>query len=164
MLGDDLLVRPRHGRIRLMGRWIHFPLKPVDLLLHAHPRFKLGVAADALGKLAPPPRARRTARQRDVRERAARPGSAARSASSFYFPYAWKMWGQGPETLSPIQAKKRVSAGSLGRMVKRVLEGARGQKGMRGHFFYPAPGLRADLARLPRGRARLGATFELEPG
>ncbi len=26
LLGDDLLDRPRHGRIRLLGRWIHFPL------------------------------------------------------------------------------------------------------------------------------------------
>jgi len=33
LLGDDLLDRPRHGRIRLCGRWIHFPLKPIDLAL-----------------------------------------------------------------------------------------------------------------------------------
>ena len=31
LLGDDLLDRPRHGRIRLCGRWVHFPLKPLDL-------------------------------------------------------------------------------------------------------------------------------------
>lgn len=33
LLGDDLRDRPRHGRIRLLGKWIHFPLKPVDLML-----------------------------------------------------------------------------------------------------------------------------------
>ncbi|MCB2117079.1 MAG: NAD(P)/FAD-dependent oxidoreductase, partial [Rhodobacteraceae bacterium] len=27
LLGPDLLLQPRHGRIRLGGRWIHFPLK-----------------------------------------------------------------------------------------------------------------------------------------
>jgi len=32
LLGDELLDRPRHGRIRLRGRWIHFPLKPLDLI------------------------------------------------------------------------------------------------------------------------------------
>lgn len=37
VLGDDLLTRPRHGRIRLMGRWLHFPLKPVDLMLRVPP-------------------------------------------------------------------------------------------------------------------------------
>src|SRR5262245_54705249 len=25
LLGADLLERPRHGRIRLRGRWVHFP-------------------------------------------------------------------------------------------------------------------------------------------
>ena len=43
LLGDDLLDRPRHGRIRLLGRWIHFPLRPLDLAAHAHPRFTGGV-------------------------------------------------------------------------------------------------------------------------
>src|SRR5688572_32285972 len=33
LLGDDLLDRPRHGRIRLSGKWIHFPLQPFDLAL-----------------------------------------------------------------------------------------------------------------------------------
>ena len=33
-VGDDLLDRPRHGRIRLLGRWVHFPLKAADLALH----------------------------------------------------------------------------------------------------------------------------------
>ena len=33
ILGDDLLLRPRHGRIRLGGSWIHFPLKPIDAML-----------------------------------------------------------------------------------------------------------------------------------
>ena len=31
LVGDDLLDRPRHGRILLSGRWVHFPLKPFDL-------------------------------------------------------------------------------------------------------------------------------------
>ncbi len=43
LLGDDLLERPRHGRIRLMGRWLHFPLKAPDLALHSPPRFAFGV-------------------------------------------------------------------------------------------------------------------------
>lgn len=46
LLGDDLLDRPRHGRIRLRGRWIHFPLKPVDLALRLPPSFALGAAAE----------------------------------------------------------------------------------------------------------------------
>ena len=53
MLGDDLLDRPRHGRIRLRGRWIHFPLKPIDLALRLPPGFTFGVAADMVGRVVP---------------------------------------------------------------------------------------------------------------
>ena len=42
LLGGDLLDRPRHGRIGLLGRWIHFPLKPADLMLRMPPGFALG--------------------------------------------------------------------------------------------------------------------------
>src|SRR5262249_28107284 len=102
LLGDDLLDRPRHGRIRLMGRWIHFPLKPVALALHARMRFKLGVVADALGAGA---RRRQAASSDETFASVLRAGLGPTICDSFYFPFAWKMWGQGPETLSPIQAK-----------------------------------------------------------
>ena len=46
LLGNDLLDRLRHGRIRLCGRWIQFPLKPSDLALGLPPSFSFGVAAD----------------------------------------------------------------------------------------------------------------------
>ena len=57
LLGGDLLDRPRHGRIGLMGRWIHFPLKPLDLALRLPPSFGLGAARDAATKRfrVPPP-------------------------------------------------------------------------------------------------------------
>jgi protoporphyrinogen oxidase len=47
LLGDDLRDRARHGRIRLRGQWVHFPLKPFDLLRHVDPGFALGAARDA---------------------------------------------------------------------------------------------------------------------
>src|SRR5439155_876106 len=53
LLGADLLDRPRHGRIRLRGRWIHFPLKPLDLALRLPPAFALGTAGDLVARLLP---------------------------------------------------------------------------------------------------------------
>src|SRR5262245_15223254 len=53
LLGADLLDRPRHGRIRLRGRWIHFPLKPLDLALRLPPGFALGTAADMVARVLP---------------------------------------------------------------------------------------------------------------
>ena len=49
-VGPDLLWRPRHGRIRLKGRWIHFPLKPVDLLLRLPKTFTAQLLWDAVTK------------------------------------------------------------------------------------------------------------------
>ena len=57
-LGDDLLLRVRHGRILLRGRWIHFPLKPIDLLLRLPKGFAVGILADLCRKLRPAPRRR----------------------------------------------------------------------------------------------------------
>jgi protoporphyrinogen oxidase len=133
LLGDDLLDRPRHGRIHLRGRWIHFPLKPVDLLLRLDPAFGLGAFRDMLF------------RDRSVREDnfanvlAATLGPTI--CDEFYFPYARKIWGEDPRTLSGIQARKRVAAGSFAKLIRKVLNAVPGFKPpLAGRFFYPRQG------------------------
>src|SRR6185295_12802554 len=49
-LGADLLDRPRHGRIRLLGKWVHFPLKPADLLFHLDKGFAFASARHMVAK------------------------------------------------------------------------------------------------------------------
>jgi protoporphyrinogen oxidase len=49
----------------------------------------------------------------------------------FYFPYARKLWGREPEELSGIQARKRVSAGSFTKLLKRLVKPPGG-----GFFYY----------------------------
>ena len=56
LLGDDLRHRVRHGRIRLRGKWLHFPIKATDLLLHLDKRFALGMATDLVRKAILPKR------------------------------------------------------------------------------------------------------------
>ena len=58
LLGDDLLFLTRHGRILLKGHWIHFPLKPVDLLLRLPKSFALRAIADMARKIEPRPHAK----------------------------------------------------------------------------------------------------------
>src|ERR1700691_1677961 len=41
LMEEDLLDRPRHGLIRLENQWIHFPLKPADLLLRMPKKFAM---------------------------------------------------------------------------------------------------------------------------
>jgi protoporphyrinogen oxidase len=172
LLGDDLLARPRHGRIRLLGRWIHFPLRPTDLALHAHPRFTSGVIADLALKT--------------VRRRASPPHGPETFASvlehglgsticrEFYFPYARKIWGLEPTEISPVQAWRRVSAGSIGKLIKRLIPGTggKGARGRKGIFYYPRRGygqisdsLRS-AAEQSGARIRLGTTasrIDLDP-
>jgi protoporphyrinogen oxidase len=134
-LGDDLLDRPRHGRIGLRGRWIHFPLKPADLLLRLDPGFALGSLRDAVLK---PFRSKGTESSfADVLMASLGPTIC----ESFYFPYAWKMWGRSPTELSAIQARRRVSASSFTKLIRKVLNSVPGFKPKgAGRFFYPRRG------------------------
>jgi protoporphyrinogen oxidase len=159
LLGDDLLTRPRHGRIRLMGRWLHFPLRPADLALRAHPRFALGVGLDLAGKLLPRPGSAGPESFASVLQR----GLGATICREFYFPYARKIWGVEPEALSAIQARKRVSAGSLGKMLRRLLPGGTGSgaANTKGVFYYPRRGYGQISEALHEAALAAGAQIEL---
>lgn len=135
LLGDDLLIRPRHGRIRLMGRWIHFPLRPVDLLLRMHPKFSIGVALDLISKVMPG----KVVAENETFGSVLSNGLGKTICTEFYFPYAKKIWGLDPDDLSAAQAHKRVSAGSIGKMIKRLMPWSAGSGGAntKGIFYYP---------------------------
>ncbi len=138
MLNGDLLDRPRHGRIRLRGRWIHFPLKPVDLALRLPPSFAFGVATDFVRKaLSQSSNGMEAETFSSILER----GLGRTICRDFYFPYARKLWGLEPHEISAIQARRRVSAGSLAKMARKVLSAVPGFKPPgSGRFFYPRHG------------------------
>ena len=79
LLGKDLVDRPRHGRIRLRGRWIHFPLKPVDLALRLPPGFALGSGRRRAAQADPGSTGPGSSRRRSPPY--SKPGSAAPSAA-----------------------------------------------------------------------------------
>jgi protoporphyrinogen oxidase len=60
----------------------------------------------------------------------------------FYFPYARKIWGLEPEEISPAQARRRVSTGTLRALVARLAPGRRegGARAPKGVFHYPRDG------------------------
>jgi protoporphyrinogen oxidase len=155
ILGDDLLLRPRHGRIRLREHWLHFPLKPLDLLLHVPKGFALGVARETLGKFVPR-RKHPTANFATVLE-----GALGRTiCNDFYFPYARKLWGVAPEQLSVTQARRRVSANSLSKMFRKVASAIPGLKPPgAGKFYYPKRGFGEISERLSAVARNSGAEF-----
>ncbi len=117
LLGDDMRHRDRHGRIRLRGKWLHFPLKATDLLLRLDKAFAAGSLRDMIS-----------------RTLFGKPAEGQTFASvlmsnlgpticeHFYFPYARKLWGHEPEALSGIQARKRVSAGTFSKLLQRLVK------------------------------------------
>lgn len=157
LLGADLKDRPRHGRIRLLGKWIHFPLKPVDLLLRLDKRFAVGTLRDMVAKKLPG-----RASDGDTFESVIRANLGSTIAEEFYLPYAVKLWGRDPKELSGVQARKRVAAGSFGKLVRKVLSAVPGFKPPgAGRFFYPVRGFGQISEAYAADAARLGADMRL---
>ena len=135
LLGDDLLLRPRHGRIRLGGRWIHFPLKPLDAILHLPPRFVASLLADSATK----PFRKKT--EATTFSDVLRGGLGPTISENFYFPYVRKLWGLDPDALAVTLAYRRVSSGSVGKILAKMakmLPGLRSETS--GRFYYPREG------------------------
>lgn len=155
LLGEDLLLRPRHGRIRLRGRWIHFPLKPADLVLRLPKSFTFGVGIDMVCKWIPR-RGMESATFASVLER-----SLGRTiCRDFYFPYARKLWGLPPDLLSVTQARRRVSANSLAKLIGKIASSIPGLRPERaGRFFYPRRGYGEISERLYEVARNGGAEF-----
>ncbi|MFZ5622810.1 MAG: protoporphyrinogen/coproporphyrinogen oxidase [Gemmatimonadota bacterium] len=158
LLGADLLDRPRHGRIRLRGKWIHFPLEPADLLLRLDRAFARGVLRDAAAKAL-----RRGTSEGDTFASVLLANLGPTICRDFYFPYARKIWGREPEELSGIQARRRVSAGSFGKMVRKVLSSVPGLKPTgAGRFFYPRWGFGQISEAYAAAATQAGADLRLD--
>jgi protoporphyrinogen oxidase len=151
MLGDDLLDRPRHGRIRLRGRWVGFPLKFLNLLSNLPLSFTAGAALDSLKKLGSKPGGETFA---DVLEQ----GLGKTICRDFYFPYARKIWGVDPRELDREQARRRVAAGSVLKLIRKILGGVPGAKSNAGQrFYYPRNGFGAISEAYAAAATRAGA-------
>lgn len=136
LLGDDLFLQPRHGRIRLGGRWIHFPLKLQDALLKLPPAFAASLIGDMILK--------------KFRKKSTGPrsfssvlydGLGPTISENFYFPYVRKLWGLDPDKLAVTLAERRVSGSSIGKILGKMLRMIPGLRGeTTGRFYYPREG------------------------
>ncbi|MBI2708893.1 MAG: FAD-dependent oxidoreductase [Actinobacteria bacterium] len=164
LLGDDLQDRPRHGRIRLTGRWVGFPLRTADLLSRLPPGFAVRAAADALtGPLRRPRQAPGShgARPRDTFAEVVRCGLGPAVAEEFYGPYVRKLWGMDPEALAGDLARRRVSAASAGAVARRLVR-ARQPAGRT--FLYPRGGFGRISEALAEAAEGAGVSIRLGCG
>lgn len=128
ILGDDLQERRRNGRIRLGDSWLRFPLSPTDLLTHlpVATTTRLGIGAVAA-----------LARRSDDNtfESVVATGLGRPMGNLFYFPYARKIWGVDPGSLSGEQARRRIAADSPLKLLRKTLTTSEGRT-----FLYPRKG------------------------
>lgn len=151
LLGDELQLRRRNGRIRLDGRWVGFPLQLADAARSLAPGFLAGAARDAALAWARRPRAATYAEH-------LRAGLGPTLCEHFYFPYARKLWGLPPEQLSVEQARRRVSADGPAKLARRLLRGRQGQGRT---FWYPRRGFGQISERLAEAAVEAGAELHL---
>ncbi|MDP9170318.1 MAG: FAD-dependent oxidoreductase, partial [Acidobacteriota bacterium] len=156
LLGKDLLYQTRHGRILLQGRWIHFPLKPLDLFLRLPKSFALSVVGDIARKLLP-----RKSTGPDTFASVLEKGLGRTICREFYFPYARKLWGVEPEDLALATAQKRVSGSSIGKILRKVSKQIPGMKPEgAGRFYYPRQGFGQITQCLYEAARDAGADFK----
>ncbi|MHA7776945.1 protoporphyrinogen/coproporphyrinogen oxidase [Roseibium sp. M-1] len=136
LLGEDLLLRPRHGRIQLAGRWVHFPLKLGDALTSLPLPFALSLITDIFLKPF-----RRSSASAATFSSTLLKGLGPTICRYFYFPYVEKLWGLKPEALAVKLAERRVSGSSVGKILTKMLRMLPGLRGKTtGRFFYPRQG------------------------
>ena len=151
LLGDDLQVRPRHGRIRLRGRWLPFPFGPLDVVTGLPPAFAARVVRDSV--LAPLRRPKA-----DTFHQVVRAGLGPTIAAEFYDPYARKLWDTDPRALAGELARRRVSArGPLDLAKKAVRRGEHPGRTV----LYPRTGFGAISERLADAAVAAGADVRL---
>ena len=147
LLGADLQLRRRNGRIRLQDRWIAFPLRTGDLLRRLPPGFAAAAARDAVTAPLRRPRA-------DTFAEVVRAGLGPTMWERFYEPYAHKIWGVDPALLDGEQARRRVGANTPGKLLRKLL----GQSGPP-LFWYPRRGFGQIPEALAEAAAGAGATI-----
>jgi protoporphyrinogen oxidase len=146
LLGSDLTMHPRNGRIYLCGRYVSFPIS-VRNLLHKLPSFVAGTAWDAVTRV--------TRKKKPVVtfEDVLLQGLGPTFCHSFYFPYARKLWGLEPSQIDQLQAQRRVAADTAGKVFMKVLATAIGRTGPGRSFYYPRKGF-GQISEALAGEAR----------
>jgi len=153
LLGDDLQLRPRHGRLRIGESWVGFPLRAGELAQRLPRRMLAGIARDTLSA---PLRRRGSASYADV----LRGGLGPTLYDALYSPYAVKLWGLTGERIDAAQARRRVSADTPWKVAARIAGRRRGD-GQGQVFRYPRRGFGQIAEALAEGAVAAGADVRL---
>ena len=152
LLGDDLQLRRRNGRLHIADRWLGFPLRPTELARALPPGLIARAGAEAI--LAPLRRGR-TVSYADALRR----GLGPTLYEALYAPYALKLWGRPGEQIDAEQARRRVSADTPWKIASRMLRRRPGGAGRM--FYYPRRGFGQIVEALAEAAVKAGADIRL---
>lgn len=153
LLGADLQLRRRNGRLRVADRWVGFPLRPGELVRALPPSMIAKVAGDAV--TAPLRRG-----EPQCYADALRSGLGPTLYEALYAPYAVKLWGLPGEEIDVEQARVRVTADTPAKIAARMLRGRRGN-GQGRVFHYPRRGFGQIVEALAGAARDSGAVLRL---
>lgn len=154
LLGDDLQLRRRNGRLRIAGTWVGFPLHASELARALPGNLIAAAARDAA--LAPTRRSHHTSYADALRA-----GLGPALYEAMWAPYALKLWGLPGDQLSAEQARVRVGADTPWKVAARLLRGRRGGSGQGRTFYYPRRGFGQLPTALADAAADAGAQIRL---
>lgn len=152
LLGDDLQLRRRNGRLRLGDEWVGFPLRATEIARAMPPSLLIRTGLDAL---AMPLRRGKPISYAD----ALRQGLGRRLYELVYAPYAIKLWGLPGERIDVEQARRRVSADTPWKIAMRMVRRRPDQTGRM--FFYPRSGFGQIVEALADAAVAAGAEIRL---
>jgi protoporphyrinogen oxidase len=155
LLGDDLQLRHRNGRLHIADRWVRSPPESATSLARELPgNLVAGLARDAA--------LRRLHRiGGDDYAEVLRNGLGPTLYTALHGPYAEKLWGLAGERLSPDQARFRLASDSPMHVVTRLLRG-RGDGAPRTSYYYPRRGFGQIVEALAEAAVKDGADVLLE--
>jgi protoporphyrinogen oxidase len=151
LLGNDLQVRERNGRVRLAGSWVRFPFRPLDLARSAPPSFAARLAADLVRTRSPDGDA---ATYADV----VRSGLGPTALERFHGPMAAKLWGRPAEELAAELAQRRIGVRDRVAVARRL---ARTSTTTGRRFSYPRLGYGQIVERLADTAVAAGVEIRL---
>lgn len=152
LLGDDLQVRTRNGRIAMAGRLLGFPLRTTDLVRSLPRDMAARMAFDAAVAPLRRPRA-------DTYAEVVRAGLGPTVERTFYGPFARKLWGVDGAELTGEVARRRIAASSPSAIVRKLVRAADPEKRT---FLYPRRGFGQLSEALAHAAEAAGAEIRLD--
>lgn len=136
LLGDDLLEVHAPSQIRWRGRFVDFPLSPIDLLRKLDLRTLGRIGVEVLRRGPGPSSAPGSFRELAVR------AYGETLAEMFLLNYSRKLWGAETDQLSPGIAGKRLRGLDLRTFLVEAVGGKRRKTThLDGTFYYPRYGI-----------------------